>query len=85
LGFRCCLGDEDTVVAEVLAVRGRSAEAEAWLTIAADVEGILPPISILRILVFNSSSSSHTEAAGPVEPWDSVPSAREVVSYTLSP
>lgn len=51
---------------------------------APDVEGILPPISILRILDFNSSSSSHTDAAGPVEPWDSVPSAREPASYEFS-
>jgi hypothetical protein len=65
LDFRCWFGDDDTVVADVFAVRGRS--AEACETIAPDVEGILPPISILRILVFSSSSSSHTDVAGPVE------------------
>jgi hypothetical protein len=71
--LRCWFGDEDTVVAEVFAVRGRS--AVACETTAPEVEGILPPISILRMRVFNSSSSSHTETAGPVEPCDSVPSA----------
>lgn len=60
------------MVAEVLAVRGRSAVAceMTW----DEVGGILPPISILRILVFSSSSSSHTDTAGPVDPRDSVPS-----------
>ena len=56
---------------EVLAVRGRSAEACA--TAALEVAGIFPPpSSIFLILVFSSSNSSHTEAAGPVEPCDSV-------------
>ena len=70
------------MVAEVLAVRGRS--ADAWFTMAPDVEGILPPISIFRILDLSSSSSSHTDAAGPVEPCDSVPSAREPASNDVS-
>ena len=82
LGLRCWFGEEETVVADVFAVRGRS--PEAWETTAPEVEGILPPSSILRIRVFSSSSSSHTEAAGPVEVWDSVPSCREAVSYTVS-
>lgn len=70
-GLRSWCGEEETVVAAVLAVRGRSADACA--TAAFDVAGVLPPpSSIFLILFFNSSSSSHTEAAGPVEPWDSV-------------
>jgi hypothetical protein len=56
-------------------VRGRSAVACEMM--APDVAGILPPISMRRIRVFSSSSSSHTETAGPVEPCDSVPSAWE--------
>ena len=51
---------------------------------APDVEGILPPISILRIRDLSSSNSSHTDAAGPVEPCDSVPSAREEASNDVS-
>jgi hypothetical protein len=70
------------VVTDVLAVRGRS--AVALLTIAAEVVGIFPPSSILRILDFSSSSSSHTDAAGPVESKDSVPSAREATSGWVS-
>lgn len=81
--LRVWLGDDETVVAEVFAVRGRS--AVAWETIAPEVEGILPPSSIRRILVLRSSSSSHTDTAGPVEPCDSVPSAREPVSGNDSP
>lgn len=80
--FRCWFGDEETVVADVLAVRGRS--ADAWDTMAPDVEGILPPISILRIRDLSSSNSSHTDAAGPVDPCDSVPSAREADSNDVS-
>lgn len=73
IGFRCWCGEEETVVVDVFAVRGRSAEACA--TAAFEVAGILPPLcSIFLIRVFSSSSSSHTEAAGPVEPCDSVPS-----------
>jgi hypothetical protein len=76
--LRCWFGDDETVVADVLAVRGRSAMAcdMTW----PDVAGILPPSSIRRILDLSSSNSSHTETAGPVEPWDSVPSARDDVS-----
>lgn len=80
--LRCCLGDEETVVTEVLAVLGRS--AEAFATTAPEVVGILPPSSILRILDFRSSNSSHTEAAGPVESRDSVPSGRDVFSWDIS-
>ena len=75
--FRCCFGDDETVVTDVVAVRGRS---EALATTAPEVVGIFPPNSILRILLFNSSNSSQTDAAGPVESRDSVPSAREAVS-----
>lgn len=71
LGLRCWCGEEETVVADVLAVRGRSAEASA--TAAFEVDGVFPPpSSIFLILVLSSSSSSHTDAAGPVEPCDSV-------------
>jgi hypothetical protein len=80
--FRCWFGDDDTVVAEVFAVRGRS--ADACETMAPEVDGILPPISILRIRDLSSSNSSHTDAAGPVEPCDSVPSAREADSNDVS-
>lgn len=64
--FFCWFGDDDTVVAEVFAVRGRS--AEAWATAAPEVAGIFPPISNRFILDFSSSSSSHMEVAGPVLP-----------------
>lgn len=53
-------------------MRGRS--PVALLTTAPEVDGILPVISILRIRDLSSSSSSQTEAAGPVESSDSVPS-----------
>jgi hypothetical protein len=66
LGFRCWCGEEEAVVIEVLAVRGRS--AVAWDTTAPEVEGIFPPSSMRRILVLSSSNSSQTEVAGPVEP-----------------
>lgn len=56
----------------------------AWETIAPEVDGILPPSSIFRILVLSSSSSSHTDAAGPEDPCDSVPSAREGVTNVAS-
>jgi hypothetical protein len=80
--LRWCLGDDETVVTDVLAVLGLSADALA--TAAPEVVGIFPPSSILRILDFSSSNSSHTEAAGPVESRDSVPSAREAVSGCAS-
>jgi hypothetical protein len=73
--LRGWFGEDETVVAEVLAVRGRSRSALACAMMAPEVAGILlPPSSILRMRVLSSSSSSHTDAAGPVEPCDSVPS-----------
>jgi len=67
---------------EVFAVRGRS--AVACDTTAPEVAGIFPPNSMRLILVFSSSSSSQTEVAGPVEPWDSVSSARGTGSCGVS-
>jgi hypothetical protein len=66
MGFRCWCGEDEAVVMEVFAVRGRS--AVACDTTAPEVAGIFPPNSMRRILVFSSSSSSQTEVAGPVDP-----------------
>lgn len=71
---RPCFGDEDIVVTVVVAVRGRSPEADEIA--APDDCGNLPVNSSLRILDFRSSSSSQTVDGAVVETVDSVPSAR---------
>ena len=63
-----CLGEEDMVVAAVVAVFGRS---EAVIAAAED-GGNLPVSSSFLILDFKSSSSSHTVEGAVVEMVDSV-------------
>lgn len=63
-----CLGDEDMVVAAVVAVLGRSDDVIA----AADDGGSFPVNSSFRILDFKSSSSSQTVDGAVVEIVDSV-------------
>lgn len=66
------LGEADTVVAFVVAVRGRSSDD---LDMAPpDVDGILPVRSRRWILDFKSSNSSQTVDGAAVEDEDSVPS-----------
>ena len=64
-----CFGDDDKVVAWVVAVLGRSWEL---FIAAADEDGILPVSSSFLILDFRSSSSSHTVDGAVVEMVDSV-------------
>ena len=66
LGF--VFGDEDMVVAAVVAVRGRSAVDIA----AAEETGNLPVNSNLRIRDFKSSNSSQTVEGAVVDIVDSV-------------
>jgi hypothetical protein len=62
-------GEAETVVALVVAVRGRSSD-----DLDTDVDGILPVSSSRWILDFKSSSSSQTVDGAAVEDEDSVPS-----------
>jgi len=73
---RPCFGDEDIVVTVVVAVRGRSPEADEIA--APDDGGNFPVNSSLRIRDFMSSSSSQTVDGAVVETVDSVPSPRGV-------
>jgi len=63
-----CLGDEDIVVAAVVAVFGLSDDVIA----AAEDDGSLPLSSSFLILDFKSSISSQTVEGAPVEMVDSV-------------
>jgi hypothetical protein len=75
------LGEADTVVAFVVAVRGRSSDD---LDIAPpDAGGILPVRSSRWILDFKSSSSSQTVDGAAVDEEDSVPSTPWFVSELL--
>jgi hypothetical protein len=75
------LGEADTVVAFVVAVRGRS--SDDLDTFPPDVGGILPVRSSRWILDFSSSSSSQTVDGAAVDEEDSVPSTPWFVSELL--
>ena len=67
-GGLLCLGELDSVVAAVVAVRGRSVDVIA----AAEDGGSFPVNSSFRILDFRSSNSSQTVEGAVVEMVDSV-------------
>jgi hypothetical protein len=75
LPFSTRLGDEDMVVAVVVAVGGRS--SDNLDTAAPEVDGSLPVSSSLDL---RSSSSSHTVEGAVFDKVDSVPSAPFPVS-----
>ena len=66
--FGLFFGDDERVVAAVVAVRGRSAEDIA----AAEDDGSLPVSSSFRIRDFRSSNSSQTVEGAVVDIVDSV-------------
>jgi hypothetical protein len=78
LPFSTRLGDEDMVVAVVVAVGGRS--SDNLDTAAPEVDGSLPVSSSRCILDLRSSSSSHTVEGAVFDKVDSVPSAPFPVS-----
>jgi hypothetical protein len=73
-------GEADTVVALVVAVRGRSSDDLDMPP--AEVDGILPVRSRRWILDFKSSNSSQTVDGAAVEDEDSVPSTAWFASAT---
>jgi hypothetical protein len=78
LGPEPRLGEAETVVAFVVAVRGRSSDDPDIPPLGAD--GAFPVRSSRWILDFNSSSSSQTVDGAAVEEEDSVPSTPWLVS-----